>query len=289
MGRFAGHPRLHGHDPAAGTDTHGLPWEGRQLATARYAADDGSADPATLAALRVLAAAAPAARADAELGLVAALAASRVLVPIVAAPADDPSDAADAATTTSTPTSTPTSMTTSTMTTALLRGPDGTLAQPVFTSVAALARWDPAARPVPTPLAEAARAALEEGCVAMPVDLADAHAAVLRASHLWAAALGEQWVPAHTDPVIRLAAAEAAQGIDGLLGARVEDGALHAPGTLRLVLTLRPGLSGPALDAIVRTMGERLAADPDVRRRIDDLAVVLHQATDPADVAPVEL
>ncbi|QQS00964.1 MAG: SseB family protein [Austwickia sp.] len=250
------------------TDSGGVPWAGRQLEPATFAGDTGAADAAVLAALRALAEAPTDHASTAETHLMAELAGARVLVPLVAAPADDGSEDG------------------SSMATALLRGPDGTRALPVFSSVAALSAWDPAARPVPMRLPEAARSALDEGCAAMPIDLADPHAAVLRGSQLWALALGERWAPAHTDPVVRLAVAEASQGIDGLVSARVEDGALHAPGTLRLVLTLRPGLPGPAVDGIVTRLGERISADPDVRRRIDDLAVVLHQANDPEDQVP---
>lgn len=274
------------------TDSHGVPWAGRSLDPAPFAADDGSADPSVLAALRALAATAPPERSAAEQRLLGVLAPSRVLVPLVAAPTESSSSASSDARTAE---STGAGLTASTtaagpkvasMATALLQGPDGTSALPVFTSVAALVAWDPAARPVPTALPDAARSALEEGCAAMPIDLADEHAAVLRASQLWALALGEPWLPAHADPVVRLAVAEAGQGIDGLIRAVAQDGSLHAPGTMRLVLTLRAGLSSYAVDAAVTRIGERLAADPDVRRRIDDLAVVLHQGSDPADAIP---
>lgn len=248
-------------------DSHGVPWAGRRLDPAPYDGDDGSPDPAAVQALQALAGAAPADRAAAEERLVTVLAGGRVLTPLLAAPADDGDSGAS-------------------MATALLRGPDGTLALPAFTGLAALTAWDPGARPVPTAMAEAARSALDEGCAAMPIDLASEHAAVLRASQLWALALGERWRPAHEDPVVRLAVAEAAQGIDGLLRIRAEDGSLHAPGTLRLVLVLRPGLAPAVVDAAVALVGERLAGEPDVRRRIDDVAVVLHRAQDPVDAVP---
>jgi len=253
---------------AAGVDSGGLPWAGRRIEAAQYADDAGSADPAVLALARQLAGAAAPDRAALEERLVAALATGRVLVPLLAQP-----DAAGTENRAS-------------MATALLQGPDGTQALPVFTGVATLAAWDPAGRPVPTATTEAARSALEEGCVAMLLDIAEEHAVVLRTSQLWALAMGEVWLPAHADPVVRLAVAEAAQGIDGLVGVRAEDGALHAPGTLRLVLSLRPGLPPTVVEGIVGRLGERLAAAPDVRRRIDDLAVVLHQATEPADTVP---
>jgi len=49
-------------------------------------------------------------------------------------------------------------------------GTDGRRALPAFTSVAALAAWDPAARPVPVPTQRAALGAVQEGCTFLVVD-----------------------------------------------------------------------------------------------------------------------
>jgi SseB protein N-terminal domain len=49
-------------------------------------------------------------------------------------------------------------------------GTDGRRALPAFTSVAALAAWDPAARPVPVPTQRAALGAVQEGCAFLVVD-----------------------------------------------------------------------------------------------------------------------
>jgi hypothetical protein len=49
-------------------------------------------------------------------------------------------------------------------------GTDGRRALPAFTSVAALAAWDPAARPVPVPTQRAALGAVQEDCAFLVVD-----------------------------------------------------------------------------------------------------------------------
>ena len=54
----------------------------------------------------------------------------------------------------------------------VLVDPDGARALPVFTDLAALARWDPAARPVPVAGPRAAQVALAEGAEALVLDLA---------------------------------------------------------------------------------------------------------------------
>jgi len=53
-----------------------------------------------------------------------------------------------------------------------LRGSDGTSALPVFSGVASLRMWREDARPVPVPGRDACRAALQEGCAALVLDVA---------------------------------------------------------------------------------------------------------------------
>ncbi|GMA40011.1 SseB family protein [Mobilicoccus caccae] len=271
-----------------GVDSGGIPFAGRQLSDPGFAGDDGRSDPDLLSALEALTRDGSAENVAATLRL---LSTARVVVPVVAAPKgtpvqhhpgsgagqphdehqheghgheghghDRPSDGTEMATVT-------------------LSATDGSSkAMPVFTGVDTLAAWDPTARPSPTHVPDVARSAIEDGCDTLLVDLGSPHAAALPLSHLWALAQERPWMPPHEDPVVRLAVAEAAQGLDGLLRAGAEDGtATHGPDVLRLVLVLRPGLDQARVEQIARTMGERLAGDPEVRIRIDDLAIVLHR------------
>lgn len=263
------HPHAHPNGPAGApdVDSGGIPFAGRQLDAAAFAGDDGRSDPELLAALAELTQVGATEHVRRVMEL---LARARVLVPIVATPpaaaaerhgvaGEDFDDSAQMATVT-------------------LTAPDGRRAFPVFTGVEAVEAWDPQARPTPKLMPDVARTAIEEGCDTLLVDLGSPHAAVLGLPHLWALAQERPWFPPHRDPVVRLAVAEAAQGVDGLLRARAEDGAAHhGPGVLRLVLVLRPGLEEAAVETVVTLLGERLAADPEVRIRIADLAVVLHR------------
>ena len=61
---------------------------------------------------------------------------------------------------------------TSDMATVLMRGQDGRLALLAFTSTESLHAWDPEARPVPVPAAQAAQAALHDDAAAVVVDVA---------------------------------------------------------------------------------------------------------------------
>ncbi|MDO5628147.1 MAG: SseB family protein [Mobilicoccus sp.] len=264
-------------------DSGGIPFQGRELSDPGFSGDTGASDPRVIEALtRMLATEAAPDVAEA----LRVLRSARILVPVVATPpgerarhhgegahgddhVDDGHDHdghehAGGGTE---------------MATVTLTGKDGSKAMPVFTGVEALATWDPQARPSPNHVPDVARSAIEDGCDTLLVDLGSPHAVALPLSHVWALAQEREWMPPHEDPVVRLAVAEAGQGISGLTSARAEDGATHhGAGVVRLVLTLEAGLTQQRVEAIVAAVGERLAADPEVRIRIDDLAVVLRPA-----------
>ncbi len=164
-----------------GTDSAGTPWAGRVLGGTGFDADDGAADPALLAAL---AEAQRRPSADADAALVRAAAAARWLVPVVAVL--DESDDGEHGHQVDKRTD---------MAVVTLTAPDGRRALPLFTSTAALAAWDPAARPVPVSAARAAQAAVAEGCQVAVVDLAGPAPTELRPSMLWALAQETAWTP----------------------------------------------------------------------------------------------
>lgn len=253
--------RFTGHDPAAGSDSGGLPWEGRTLTGTGFDDDTGEADPRLAGLLAV-----PEEERD-ERELVAAVAAARLIVPIVAVPSEvDESSGipVDAV---------------SDMASVTLVAPDGQQALPAFTSTAALARWNEQARPVPVTARRAAQAALQEGCDVMPLDLAvppGAAAATLRPSMVWALATGRVWVHAHEDEeVVRLLERALADQPD-VVGHALGEG---AGGALEITLVLPPGLTAARVQEIVRGVGERLAGEEDLRTRVDALAVRLATAS----------
>src|SRR5699024_10884891 len=82
MSMSSGPHRFTGHQPASGSDTGGVPWAGRTLTGTGFDDDQGAADPrlSALLALR---------EPDRdERELVAAVAAARLIVPIVAVPSE---------------------------------------------------------------------------------------------------------------------------------------------------------------------------------------------------------
>lgn len=251
--------RFTGHDPAEGHDTGGVPWRGRTLTGTGFDHDTGEAD-AVLADLLAQDGADPR-------EVVAALAAARLIVPIVAVPSeiDDSSGIpVDAV---------------SDMASVTLVAPDGQQALPAFTSTAALASWNPDARPVPVTAQRAALAAVQEGCEFIPLDLPAPPGApvfTLTPSMVWALAMDRPWVPAHEDEHVAAAVATALQDEELVAAHALAPG---PDGALLVELALPPGLAGEDLQALVTRVGERIAADGETRARIEALA--FRVTTDP--------
>ncbi|HQV92327.1 MAG TPA: SseB family protein [Phycicoccus sp.] len=255
----AGHPanpRDHDHHPShvpgsEATDSAGVTWGGRDLSPSGFEADTGAADPTLLTVL--------AETAD-DRTLMRQVAAARFLIPIVAEPTELDHTG---------PLVVDASVDLAAVT---LVGPDGQRALPVFSGIEALAAWDTQARPVPVDAARIGQAAISEQCDVIVIDVAGPSTRVLRPSMVWALAMGQDWQPAHEDPVVARAvdAATAAEG--DLTAYTLEDGQPHGQGILGVVLTLRPGLAADAVQMIATRVGERLATDGEVRARIDGLA-----------------
>ena len=249
--------KVHGPRPA---DSAGVAWAGRNLVAQPFAGDDGSTPPAVDAALAALAAArregGDEAVLRAEAAVVAALAGSRLLVPIVAvlgegedAVATDGDKNADMALVT-------------------LTGRDGQKALPVFTSVAACAAWNASARPVPVEAERGALAAVGEGCDVVALDPSGPVSLVVRRPALWALGQGGSWTPAPFDPEVHAAVARAAAGLPDVVEACC---AVGRSAETAVVIGLRPGLDRAGLDAVLRELSERLAADGVVAERVDGL------------------
>ncbi len=128
----------------------------RSIPDPGFAGDDGSASPEVEAAL-----AAYRQPGGSRLAALQVLQHARLLVPVVAVLGEVEVDDAGLAHDKS-----------SDMATVLMTAPDGRRGLLAFTSAAAMARWDPAARPVPVATRLAAQAAQQEHADALVVDVA---------------------------------------------------------------------------------------------------------------------
>jgi SseB protein N-terminal domain len=266
------------------TDSAGIPWTGRYLSGTGYDDDEGGADPELADALAE-AHDRPSAEADGRLARAAAVA--RWLVPVVAvrgddevggeSPSDEPhlsdSDPSDSDPSDSYSGDAHAGDTRTDMAIITLVAPDGRRALPLFTSVEALAAWDPAARPVPVSAARAAQAALADGCQVAVVDLGSGRSTELRPSMLWALAQDLEWTPPHFDPVVAQAVSEAVANEPDVITHQLEEGEPLGCGVLRVVLGIRAGLSEELVEALATRIGEELSIDEDFRARVDELTL----------------
>jgi hypothetical protein len=221
----------------------------------QFRSDRGDADPAVSAALTGYA--------DGVCGereVLAALAAARLLVPVVAAGSGKATEG-DKNSEIAVPT---------------IIGRDGRAAMPAFTSLETLQRWQPSARPVPVPAAGVFESAVEES-QAVIVDIAGPVPVAIEGSRLHALASGQPPPFLHEDPDVRAAVAAAAARQPP--GVRIRLGPPPADADLLLELApADPAVAVPAglADALAADIGSRLAGR--IRRGI---VVRVHQA-DPA-------
>jgi hypothetical protein len=198
-----------------------------------FRGDDGSADPAAAAAL-----AAFAAGTGSEHAALTALAGSRLLVPLLSA-----ASSGERVSEMSVPT---------------LIGRDGRPAIPAFTCLDTLARWRPAARPVPTEADRLWNAAVADSC-AVVVDIAGPVPLAVDGARLAALAGGQPIPLPHEDPEVAACVRAAAAGqaaITGVTLAPGEDGS-----DLAVQVALAAGSDQAAGDEAVRALGSTLMTE----------------------------
>ncbi|GEA81564.1 SseB family protein [Cellulomonas uda] len=240
---------------------------GRELPpSSPFASDDGAADPRVAAALASLGAG------EGSLAeVVAALAGTRVLVPVLAE-----LDVADVVVHDGHEHTVDKEASTGIV---ALRTPDGRRALPAFTSVATMAAWRTDARPVPTDVARAALSAMQEGWEVVVVDPGGPVPALLPRPAVWALAKQEAWVPAvHAGAVaddVAAAVSRALAPVAAVVRADVEPG---RRAELAVVATLVAGLDRAALERAVEQVNAALAADEVVAERVDSLELRLRSA-----------
>ncbi|GAA1358993.1 hypothetical protein GCM10009596_13660 [Arthrobacter rhombi] len=260
------------------SDSAGQAWSGRDLSGEgnplhNFDADDGSPDPAYVAAIAAL----KAGTGD-EQAVHRALAHARVFVPVVATLADGgigehgfaEDKEADMALVT-------------------IKAPDGRPALPVFSSVDRMQSWHAQARPVAVYAPRAALSAVAEKAQLLVIDPGAELTFVLRRPAVWALAQQREWTPSYADsellPVLQ-SAADAESAIVGLAAApgrgvasRAADGSVvpgGGPGPeLRIDVTLRPETSREEATAILQELQRTLGTNAEFAGRVDSLELGL--------------
>ena len=229
-------------NPNRFSDSAGVPWEGRELEENRFADDDGSAPEEFLTAMSGFRAG--------ELGqaaVVDVLRVSRLLVPLLAQLGESEIGANGLKVDKSAELSIVT-----------VKSPDDQDALVVFTSVAAMQRWNPSARPVPTDAIRVCLAAASQLSTRVVVDPGSDTEFVIRRPAIARIAQSLDWQPAELNQevraVVRDSVANESQVIDFELSSADPEAKL-AGAELQVALKLVNGSS----PADVRELLERVS------------------------------
>lgn len=245
-------------------DSAGVPWEGRRFESNPHAGDDGTADPALLAALVSF----HAGDGDAT-AVVDAYRHARLLIPLVAEKGDEGVGAHGLVVDK-----------TQELSIVTVAAPDGRRVLPVFTSTDAMRRWDPAARPVPADGIRTALAAASDDTELIVIDPASPTEFVLRRPAVWAIGQQTRWEPPHVSAEVYTGLQQSISGELAVLDLAVAPGdptgRLRGP-ELVVHLQLMQGLQQEELDAVLARIARRWAADDRIAVLVDSLTVKLHR------------
>ncbi|GAB3124540.1 SseB family protein [Glaciibacter psychrotolerans] len=248
--------------PTGPTDSAGQPWAGREFETNEHSDDDGQAPAALSEALRAFRS-----REVGEEAVVDALRGSRLLIPLV-------SELGEAGTSEH-GLIIDKSQELSIITVA---GPDGRTVLPVFSSTAAMAAWNPNARPVPSDAVRVALAAAQEETELVVLDPTAATEFVVRRPALWAVAQSLPWTPSYASQSVADAFAASIGSELSVLRVALAPGdpdARLAGPELIVRLELIDGLTQADLDAVLARLAARWSANDIIATAVDSLRVQL--------------
>lgn len=242
----------------SGADSAGTPWTGRAFEASPWAGDDGSAPAAYTAAVAAFRAGATGPEA-----VVDAVRDVRLLVPLLAEAGEtaERGHGAELALVT-------------------VAGPDGRRVLPAFSSAAAMAAWNPAARPVPAPARQVALGAASDGTELVVIDAATDRFG-LRRDMLEALARDLPWTAPWNDPevgrAIRGAVADEPAVTTARLGTDDPRGTLDGA-ELLVVIVLHETLDRQQVAELIARVERRWTEDAIVRARVDSMTVRLEAA-----------
>lgn len=268
--------------PAAGA--------GQSIPASEYADDDGSADADVLAALRAFPDAVLAGYSPGGAAVVAALAGSRLLVPLIAevdstyeVPLARTPDqgAADGGSPGESATGGPavTVEKDSHVSTVSLRSANGQTGMVALTGVEQLREWRGELAVIPTQAALVAAAAISDGADALLLDPGSAHRLAISGPALWALAERREFVSPVDDPAILaiaedcVAAALRSELLDRRTGTRIIDGVrLLPPNTpdsdVEIHLLVDPSATQSDVQETLRRCSAELGRSLELRKRL---------------------
>ena len=243
-------------------DSAGVPWEGRHFEPNPWAGDDGTADPALLRALEAF-------RGEVELqeNVLTALHEARLLVPLIANLGESGEGAHGHTVDKS-----------ADLSIVSVQSPDGQVALPVFSSVAAMTAWNPKARPVPIEASRVALAAASEGNGRIILDPGSPTEFAVRKNSFRALAEGKAWIHPVRNARVKQAFAAVIDTEPQVENFAIQNGdpmsLLRGPEVL-IYLKLIPGLSQIDLDEMLQRLAAGWASNETIASEIDSMGVKL--------------
>jgi hypothetical protein len=252
----------HEINPNRFSDSAGVPWEGRELEENRFAGDDGSAPENFLEAISGFRAG--------EVGqaaVVDAIRVSRLLVPLLAQLGESETGANGLKVDKSAELSIVT-----------VKSPDDQEALVVFSSVAAMQRWNPSARPVPTDAIRVCLAAASQLSTRVVVDPGSDTEFVIRRPAIARIAQSLDWQPAELNKEVRAvvgdSVANESQVIDFELSSADPEAKL-AGAELQVALKLENGASPSDVRELLERVSKRWSESEAFASAVDSVSIKL--------------
>lgn len=243
------------------TDSAGVPWQGRSFEENPFSDDDGSASPGLVQSILDFQSSGNPAQVFLELQT------SRLLIPLIANLGESEIGAHGHQVDKSAELSIVT-----------VKSPDGANALPVFSSVAAMSKWNPQARPVPADAVRVALAAASEGNTRVVLDPTSDTEYVLRRPAIAALAQSKPWVAPHLNSELLELLSIATQANASVKSCSFTTGdplsRLQGP-ELVVKLGFRPGLTPEELQLQVQQITSRWAQIADFGDYVDELKIVI--------------
>ena len=158
-----------------------------------------------------------------------------------------------------------------------VKAPDGRETLPVFTSTAAMAAWDPTARPIPVPAPQAVIAAGQEGTELIVVDPGTEETElVIRRNQLAPIAMRQIQYPSWYSDEIQQQLRDAFTQDSAITGLELLPGdpqlRMRSP-EIEAVVTIKRGYSSEELQRIIAAAQERWTAVPELVEAIDSMRI----------------
>lgn len=249
-------------NPNRFSDSAGVPWEGRELHENNFANDDGSADVTLIETITKF----QSGEAKNE-DVVAAFSNARLLIPLLAdlgeSEIGEHGHKVDKS---------------AELSIVTVGTPDDQNGLPVFSSVAAMQRWNASARPVPSDATRVAIAAASEGNTRIILDAEGPTEFAIRRPAIAAIAQEEKWVHPARDSRVSEEFARVLADVEEFLSFDLEDcdpqSRLHSA-ELQLVLKLAEGLTGERVQELMQGLAKKLAESSVIAEHVDSLRVKL--------------